>query len=261
VDTRYALGAVVSAYFVLCSGIGGAAEVQRIRASDLNRYFNQRYSQCHGKSKTRNAVDILSLAFHDFAGDGSEEAIVVGSSCNAGTSGPDIHSVYRLSKTRQIKELKIVKDVSFRGHSVYDDLIGNRNFTFEIQDGHLCEAFTDSSGREKPLTVCYKLHRDEFVIEDVTRGPTYRASFDCVAAEEAWARTVCGTKDLANADIEVQSLYQKLEELYPEQKDQLETEQRGWLKMLNALPISKFYGDALQDAFAVQEKELKSRLK
>lgn len=258
---RSILGAPIAACGLLCSLIGAAAENRGIRGFHFNRYFNRQYLDCLDKSKARNAVVNLTITYHDFAGDGVEEAMVVGTSCHSGTAGPDIHSVYRLNTTSRLRELKIGDDQTFQGNSIYSDLIGNRNFTFEVVDGDLCEAFTDSSGRERPLTVCYKLKHYEFVIDQVTRGPTYRASFDCTTAREAWARTVCGTKDLASADIEVQSLYQKLEQLHIDQKAKLEAERRDWQKQLSEASTSKFFGDFLRDAYAARIEDLRARLK
>ena len=56
------------------------------------------------------------------------------------------------------------------------------------------------------------------------------------------------------------SLYQKLVQLHPDQKVELEAEQRDWLKKLGELTPYKFYGDALQDAYAARIADLRSRL-
>jgi hypothetical protein len=188
------LRTLIAACGVFCSAACAAAQNHNIRAFDFSQYFNRRYAECLESSAGRNAVDNLSVAFHDFAGDGSEQAMVAGSSCHTGTAGPDIHSVFRLRRNGQIEELKIREERTFTGRSIYDDLVGNRNFLFKVRNGRLCEAFSDGSGRDRPLTVCYKLRGDEFVIDHIERGPVYRASFDCAKARSERARTVCGTK-------------------------------------------------------------------
>lgn len=251
----------VSVCGILCSTVAmGSENYGGIRAFDFNRYFNQQYPGCLDNSKNTNAVANMSVKFHDFARDGSMEAIVVGSSCYAGTGGPDIHSVFRLSRQGKLDEIRISDKTNILGKSIYDDLIGNRNFTFEVQNNQLCEVFTDGSGRERPLTACYRLRGNGFVIDHFKRGPTYRASYDCATAQAPWERTVCGTKHLADADIEMHSLYQKLVQLHPDQKVELEAEQRDWLKKLGELTPYKFYGDALQDAYAARIADLRSRL-
>ena len=255
------LKAAIGVCGILWASVSDARETRGLRASDFNAYFNRQYPECVGKYGARNAVVNLSVTFHDFAGDGKEEAVVVGASCNAGTGGPDIHAVYRLDKAGQLTALKIRDDATFQGRQVDADLIGNRNFDFEINKDRLCEAFTDSSGRERPLTVCYALRGGEFVIDSLQRGPVYKTSFDCATAGEAWARTVCGTKALASADVEMHAIYEQLLQLRPDQKAALEAEQGDWLKRIGAQPASKFYGDFLRDAYADRIAELRSRMK
>jgi hypothetical protein len=250
----------IVAWTISLPALGAPSKDHAIRAFDFIRYFNHQYPECLDNSGSRNAVNDLSVAYFDFAQDGSEEAMVVGSTCRTGTAGPDIHSVYRLISTGQLKELKIKESQTFMGHSIYGDLIGNRNYTFEVQNGHLCEAFVDGSGRESPLTICYKLLGDEFVIDHLDRGPVYRTSFDCSTAQAEWAKVVCGTKELAAADVTVHSLYQQLIRLHPGQEAALEAAQRDWQRKIAEITASKGYGDVLRNAYAARISKLKSEL-
>ena len=49
------------------------------------------------KTQSRTVVSVLLL--------GSEEALVVASTCFTGTAGPDVHAVFRLDKSGQPQEL------------------------------------------------------------------------------------------------------------------------------------------------------------
>jgi hypothetical protein len=249
----------IAAIFCAANCLG--SQHPNIRTFNFQRYFNQRFPECV-HSGERKAVEIVAIGFHDFAGDGSEEAMLVGSSCNTGTAGPDIHSVFRLNSEGQIKELKINEPSASGGRPPYADLIGNRNFVFEVQGTSLCQVFHDASGRDKPLTLCYRLRGDEFVLDRVKKGPVYKTSFDCSKAQSASARTVCGTKELAASDMELHATYDKLlSQLDPDRRAALEAEQRSWEKSLSDASGYKDYGGYLRDAYTDRIKALQSKLK
>lgn len=233
---------------------------QTIKTFDFTRYLNSKYPECVRERGHRNAVNVLSLSFYDFTHDGSEEAMLIGSSCRTGTAGPDIHSVYRLNMSGRIQELKIRQAQSFKGHPLYGDLVGNRNYVFAVQNGLLCEVFTDDSGRERPLTVCYKLVGDQFVLDHVERGPVYPTSFNCTTVDVPWAKAVCGNRDLAAADRQMLEVYQELLQRRPDVKPQLEAKQSAWRASLDAVKPTKGFGEYLQEMYADRIAELRAEL-
>jgi hypothetical protein len=165
-----------------------SAQKGGIRDFNFNAYFDRKYREdCPSKPR----VYINHLAFHDFDGDGQEEAMVVGSSCNTGTAGPDIHAVYRLSASGRLVELKIDDNHGvFNGRPIYRELVGNRNFGFDYKDGLLVERYKDSSDRKNPLTLYYRLSGSRFTLVKVVRAPTHKTSFrpDLRAPWAEWRR-------------------------------------------------------------------------
>src|SRR5258708_12149037 len=50
-------------------------------------------------------IYIVHLEYHDFIGDGQQEAVVIASTCMTGTAGPDIHAVYKRDAGGKVAEL------------------------------------------------------------------------------------------------------------------------------------------------------------
>lgn len=71
----------------------------RISENEIEKHF--------GKSTACEDAHIDSLEYFDFAGDGSEQAVVVASTCATGTAGPDVHAVLRRQTDGSLAELKI----------------------------------------------------------------------------------------------------------------------------------------------------------
>lgn len=233
------------------------AERRDIRSFDFDGYFRDKYSECI-KQFGETAAPDLSVRYHDFEDDGAEEAMVVGSSCYTGTAGPDIHSVFRLDEQGKLKELPVRHQNTFKGKAVYADLVGNRNFDFEARNGLLCEVYHDGSGRERPLTLCYRLRGDEFILDRAEKGGGYRASFACDGAKSDREKAVCGTKALAEADVRMDRLYRTLLSRLPRvDREVLRAKQREWIERVDAVPAYKDYGAFLDRAYAARIGELK----
>jgi len=73
-------------------------------------------------------IQIDHLEYHDFIGDGQEEAVVVASTCMTGTAGPDIHTVYKRDANGRVVELPFRNgggDPSFKGSVRQLPIFGN----------------------------------------------------------------------------------------------------------------------------------------
>ncbi len=93
--------------------------IRDIRHFDFNAYLTQQYADC--LKSLSSAIDITSIDYYDFTGNGREEALVTASSCYAGTAGPDIHRVYKLDEAGTIRKLTINDNKGvFKGKPVYN---------------------------------------------------------------------------------------------------------------------------------------------
>jgi uncharacterized protein YecT (DUF1311 family) len=205
----------------------GSAETN-IREFDFAGYLGRQHQEDCGEGFR---VTVKSIAFADLDGDSREEALVVAWSCLAGTGGPDIHGVFGLDSSAQPRELRIDDGRGwFEGRPIYENLVGNRNYTFDHEDGLLVERFRDGSGRDRPLALHFRWAGAAFTLVAVHRAPTFPASFDCAKARSDAEKTVCGHADLAKADRELTAVYQRLEFRLPShERKRLQGEQIQWL--------------------------------
>ena len=240
-----------------------AERTDRIARIDLHAFFaNTYYKECLRYRET--AVNIRTLDFHDFDDDGLEEAIVVGSSCFTGTAGPDVHAIYKREPSGQLRELRI-NDYGgvFEGEPVYEDLVGNRNHRLSVEDGFLTARFHDVSGRENPLTLYYEWNGIEFALIKVVRGKLYNASFDCTRASSAHERTICGIEELADFDLELNTVYRALLARLPvAERTSLVQEQRVWLSRRDEICIpSRWLSDCLKEQYSKRVRALKAKIR
>jgi hypothetical protein len=112
----------------------------------------------------RQTVEIDDLTYFDFDHDGNDELIVTASTCNTGTAGPDVHSVYSRDGNAGFNELAI-PDVDSK---YYDTMVGNRNYSLGVENGYLVARWHDRSGRaQSPLTITYKWNERGFIVKAV----------------------------------------------------------------------------------------------
>lgn len=71
------------------SAFAQAPKSKPITEEELSPWLNQHYD-CQADAPPY----FWRLEYYDFKGDGNEEAIVVASTCETGTAGPDVHSVF-----------------------------------------------------------------------------------------------------------------------------------------------------------------------
>jgi hypothetical protein len=159
-------------------------------------------------------INIDSLEYFDFTGDGIDEAIVVASTCNTGTAGPDIHAVFTRQPDGSLAELKIHAPTENRG-----DLLGRVFYDLNVKDGLLVQTFHDTSGREHPLVIKFRWNgkEKEFQAVDVQSAKRYHTSFDCDKAKTEVEKAVCDLSEVAFLDLKVDEMY------------------RGWLDQLNPM--------------------------
>jgi uncharacterized protein YecT (DUF1311 family) len=199
-----------------------------------------------------------SLDYYDFKGDGNEEAIVVASTCETGTAGPDVHSVIGRDASGNLIELKIPE----ADNSVYDSMFGNSNSELSVENGLLVETFNDDVGRDKPpLVLTYKWNGHEFAIVSIKKSGVFRTSYDCAKAGSETENAICHVKELADLDLELGSLYRSaLATLTAAERSTLRAEQREWIaKRDRECPIYKGWVGCLSACYEKRIDELKKR--
>jgi uncharacterized protein YecT (DUF1311 family) len=199
-------------------------------------------------------VRIDSVARFDFTGDGSEEAVVVASTCMTGTAGPDVHAVLTRAAGGELVEL-ILPEVD---RESYDVLFGNRNFVLRVADGLLVAIFTDSTGRS-PLAIRYRWSGTGFVVDSISRSGRFRTSYDCARATQEVERVVCHVEHLAELDRVLARAYADLRRRLSA-RGELEEEQRRWLAERQArCSQAKRMVDCLADHYRGRIAELEQR--
>jgi uncharacterized protein YecT (DUF1311 family) len=173
-------------------------------------------------------ININSLEYFDFTGDGVDEAVVVASTCATGTAGPDIHAVFTRQPDGSLAELKIHAPTENLG-----DLLGRVFYDLNVKDGLLVQTYQDTSGRKDPLVIKFRWNgkAKEFQAVDVQAAKRYHASFDCAKARTEVEKAVCDLSDVAFLDLKVDERYRRwLDQLSPADSDTLVQEQKAWLR-------------------------------
>jgi uncharacterized protein len=81
-------------------------------------------------------------------------------------------------------------------------------------------------------------------------GETFKTSFDCAQARSRVERTICGNKDLADADQKMAELYKRLlPGLLGDEKNRLKHEQRNWIRTRELCGSSNVIIDCLKDQY------------
>lgn len=163
----------------------------------------------------------------DFNGDGSQEAIVVASTCMTGTAGPDVHSVIARDRGGSLVEW----DIADGDRATYDNLFGNRNYDLAVRNGTLVATFEDDPDRETPLIIKYQLDGRKFVILSIQKTGIFPTSFDCSKAASEVERAICHVRPLAELDVQLSTIYKSLvSALSSEERVKLKLEQENWLR-------------------------------
>ncbi len=196
-----------------------------ITKKDVEDYLNKKNEDCIEYNQRKVYID--SIEIYDVNNDGNEDAIVTASSCNTGNGGPDIHGVFTKDSLRGITELNI----KYGPDTIYDNLVGNRNYYLSHDDNFLIADFYDVSGRQHPLIVYFKWEGKEFIIAKVIKAKTFKTSFNCANAKTDVEKSICGNSELAAMDLKLDSLYTAiLSKLPKNRREKLKNEQKEWIK-------------------------------
>lgn len=135
-------------------------------------------------------IYIDEIKYADLDNDSKEEAIVIASTCFTGTAGPDINSIYKLSPSGEIIELKLNND--FQGKNVFDfDDYAGKSYRLDFEDGKLFDVllirkegdpYCCPAGGTKQ--VFYKWNGEEFIVTDVVIKKNETADWKIYRNEE-----------------------------------------------------------------------------
>jgi hypothetical protein len=130
---------------------------------------------CDTDPGDEGVVSIDKLEYYDFTHDGKTQLIVVASTCDSGTSGPDVHAVFSRDGNGGFIEHRI-PNIDKR---YYEGLAGNhRNYDLSIdlsvEGGLLVETYWDDSSWNSfhkkgvsPLIIRYMWHGHAFVVHSI----------------------------------------------------------------------------------------------
>jgi uncharacterized protein len=80
---------------------------------------------------------------------------------------------------------------------------------------------------------------------------SFKTSFDCARAASEAEKTICGTRELADADVEMASIYKSLLSGFPAvEKDRLKHEQLDWLRARNKCGSAKNSIDCIKQLYS-----------
>ena len=205
------------------------AHAPKITQEMIASYLAQHY-ECGDSDSTR----FEDLEYFNFTGHEYDDVIVVASTCESGTGGPDVHSVFSWIDEGKLGELEFEKVDTRR----YDVLLGNRNYILRANkdDRELSEMFYDTSGRESPLTLTFQWDgkQHKFVLGAVHSDPSYKTSYDCAKAQEEVEHAICYVESLAKLDRDLGAVYSALTaKLSPTDGKSIVQDQRAWLARRN----------------------------
>lgn len=220
--------ALLPAILLFLTPLWSAAQQRppQISEEEIQKHF--------GKSTDCEEVDLNSLEYFDFAGDGNEDAVVVASTCATGTAGPDVHAVVRRQPDGSLAELKVPEPTEKQQAALF----GRVFYELNVQDGILVETYHDESGRTDPLVIkCrWNAHDHAFQIVEAKTPPRYKTSFDCDLAKTAVENAICYSSTAAALDLTLNQTYKAwLDNLNDAESDILRREQKDWLNKRNLI--------------------------
>ena len=266
------LAALMVMIFVLASTVSAQQKnTTKILEGELKQLIT-RDADCADENKEQ--LYVSHLEYFDFNGDGSDEAVVVASTCNTGTAGPDVHAVYTRDAAGKIVELPFPhidppsdrNTGARRGPRKTDPpqgqtlpVFGNPNYTLRVEQGQLVARWGDSSERENPLVVWFKWDGKAFVVDHMKAEGPFPTSYDCAKATKEMDRAICYAPTVAPLDAELGKLYRgRMQQLAPDKKQELQNEQRAWLAQREKqCVIYKWWVDCLKEMYGKRIEELK----
>ena len=239
--------------FVLLAGAAAAQKkATKISEAEIKKVLTAN-ADCDDEH--REHLDISHLEYFDFNGDGVEEAVVIAYTCNAGTGGPDVHTVFTRDAAGKVVELPIEDPPG--GPQL--PLFGNANYTLKVERGKLVGHFGDTSDRKNPLVVWFKWTGKGFGVDhEKIEGP-FPTSYDCTRAIRETDRAICYAPTVAPLDVELGKVYRtRMQQLAPDKKQSLQDEQRAWLAARESrCVIYKSWVDCLKEMYEKRIGELR----
>ena len=138
---------------------------RKITEAEIKAFLNSGSGQYTDVTlcESLDQIYINHLEYHDFIGDGRPQAVVVASTCETGTAGPDVHAVYKRGAYGKLVELPFLNakgDPPLSNEATENNekypLFGNPNYALKVEDGKLVVHFGDTSDREEPVVIWYK---------------------------------------------------------------------------------------------------------
>jgi uncharacterized protein YecT (DUF1311 family) len=238
------------------------AAAKKITEAEIKSAINSRsdVDEC----ESLDQIYINHVEYHDFFGDGQQEAVVVASTCMTGTAGPDIHAVYKRDTDGKVVELPFRHaegDPFFNSSGRKIPVFGNANYGLALENGELVARWRDSSDREAPLVVWYKWDGKNFVVDRMKVDGPFPTSYDCAKATKELDRAICYSPSVAALDVRLGEAYRAvLKRLPPGKKQELQGQQREWLaRREKECTIYKWWVDCLKDLYAKRIAELNQR--
>jgi uncharacterized protein YecT (DUF1311 family) len=249
---RFARNVLLTAILILVETIVSVSQQRspKISEDEIEKHL--------GKATDCETVDIDSLEYFDFMGDGSEEAIVVASTCATGTAGPDVHAVVRRQSDGSLKELKVPEPTGKQ----YSALFGRIFYELSVKDGVLIETYHDESGRTDPLVIRCRWSASDHAFQNVETkaAPRYKASFDCDKAKTGVENAICYSARAASLDLALDQTYMAwLDNLDDKDSDSLTKEQKEWLHKRDLIcSDSRGVFDCLETMYRARMLELQA---
>src|SRR5262249_25904913 len=244
---------ILAALMVIVAAGSASAQKSptRISEAEIKAVINE-----GDRCEKLDEIYVSRIDYFDFNGDGVEEAVVVASTCNTGTAGPDIHAIYTRNAAGKIVELPF-PHLEDPPQGAKLPVFGNPNYGLAVEQGQLVARWMDSSDREEPLVVWYQWDGKQFVVGHMKVEGPFPTSYDCAKATKEMDRAICYAPTVAPLDVELGKLYRaRIQHLPPDKKQALQDEQRQWLAQRQCT-IYKWWVDCLKELYTKRIAELR----
>lgn len=88
-------------------------------------------------------IHIDHLEYFDFMGSGQQQAVVVASTCDTGTAGPDVHAVYARNTDGGLVELPFLGEKGGSPPPSNVPVFGNPNYELTVENRELIARWRD----------------------------------------------------------------------------------------------------------------------
>ena len=152
--------------FAGLTAISGVPKNTSIRKINIQAYLEQ--------TEVGAEVCNVHIEFKKYADvdhDGVEEVIVVGSTCQAGTGGPDIYSVFKAGQDGKLIDISPSNMIDeFKGKPIFPK-DGNWIVSLDFRKGYLIRTHADSRYDNGSISLYFKWKNDQFELVRVVKSP------------------------------------------------------------------------------------------